>query len=212
MNSESIEISGFKFIKDTASKYYVMNMAPRWDTQGHDPNLFFNDLYPILPLNHCIVTGRIPDWYAEESKKPFLGVHWRRGDRGNSILGPIGRSLWFSTEPEVVAIRINRYLDNNPELEWVYVSTNSGSEYDRRTLTTLVKKPVRLFRQPPNVKPLDIWKWDLTDLLLCGKTNHIMLSPINIQSSSAFGRLIYAESIRQNPDTALVSFIPLLSR
>lgn len=210
MKTESLDISGLQFIKNTASKFYIMDVPLRWDIYDHDPNVFFNDLYPILPLNPNILNGRIPDWFKEKSKEPFLGVHWRRGDRGNSILGPIGRSLWLSTEPEIVARRINTYIEQNPELKWVYVATNSGSEYDRRTLTTLVRTPIHFFRQPANVKPLDIWKWDLTDLLLCAKTSHIMLSPINLKNSSAFGRLIFAESIQQNPETALVTFMPMI--
>jgi hypothetical protein len=210
MKSSDFKIAGFKFILDNSSDYWILDLPARWDTQGNDPYIFYNTLYPILPINTSIISGKIPDWYAVLSENPFLGVHWRRGDRGNKVLGQIGRALWYSTEPVQVAKYINIYLEKNRDIEWVYVSTNSGSLIDRETLKGLVKKPIYYFDRPLNIKPLDIWKWDLVDLLLCAKSCHIILSPGGLNNSSAFGRLMYAECLKQNPETALVQFLPML--
>ena len=208
MKEDTLDISGFQFTKDATSKYFALNIPPRWDTQSYDSLIFYNDLYSMLPLNSNITEQRVPDWYDKLKGQPFLGVHWRRGDRGNSSLGQIGRVLWLSTEPFLVAIHINKYLLENPDIQWVYVSTNSGSESDKELLRNLVKKPLYFFNRPTDVKPLDIWKWDLTDLLLCAKTDHLLLSPGGLNNSSAFGRLMYAESLQRNPETALVTFMP----
>jgi hypothetical protein len=208
MKQDTLDVSGLQFTKDASSKYFVLNMPPRWDTQSYDPHIFYNELYGMLPLNSNIIEQRVPEWYDTLKGQPFLGVHWRRGDRGNASLGHIGRVLWLSTEPCLVAIHINKYLLENPHLQWVYVSTNSGCQTDKELLRTLVKKPLHFFNRPTDVKPLDIWKWDLTDLLLCAKTDHLLLSPGDLNNSSAFGRLMYAESLRQNPETALVRFMP----
>jgi hypothetical protein len=211
MESSTFEIAEFKFTSDSLSDYWILELPPRWDTQGNDPYVFYNTLYPILPINTTIINGRVPEWYERLSKKPFLGVHWRRGDRGNTILGNIGKVLWQSTEPIFIARYINRYIEKNQDLEWVYVSTNSGSVIDRETLRKLVHKPVYYFDMPFDTKPLDMWKWDLVDLLLCAKSSHLILSPGGIQNSSAFGRLMYAECLRQNPESALVNFLPMIN-
>jgi hypothetical protein len=210
MKSTILEIAGLNFTSDSLSQYWILDLPPRWDTQGNDPYIFYNTLYPILPINPKITDGKVPDWYAVLSEKSFLGIHWRRGDRGNKVLGPIGRALWYSTEPIQIAKYINMYLEKNRDIEWVYVSTNSGSLIDRETLKLLVKKPIYYFDRPLNIKPLNIWKWDLVDLLLCAKSSHLILSPGGLQNSSAFGRLMYAECLKQNPDTALVQFLPMI--
>jgi hypothetical protein len=210
MTNESIEIQGIQFNQDSNSKFLITELPSRWDTQGHDPQIFYNSLYSSLPLNHTLIDKNIPLWYSIRFKSPFLAVHWRRGDRGNRILGSIGHRLWISTEPDTVARHINNYLECNPEIEWVCVSTNSGSEFDKEVLQSLVKKELFYFEAPPNVKPLDIWKWDFLELLLCAATPNLMLSPGGLQHSSAFGRLMYAECLQKNPETALVKFMPLL--
>ena len=206
MDMFTLDISGMIFISEPTSKYWIMNMPSRWDTDESDDTIFYNILYPSLPFNPNILDARIPAWYIEESKKPFLGVHWRRGDRGNIAMGELGQLLWSSTNPAHVADYINSYLLKNPELEWVYVSTNSGSNNDRILLRKLVKKPLYYFNMP-EVDPLEQWKYDITDLLLCAKAKHLVLSPGNLNKSSAFGRLMYAECLQQNPSDALVSFI-----
>ena len=209
-NIANLDISGFQFTSDNNSDYMILNMPPRWDLQGDDAHVFYNILYDFIPLKSDIIDGKIPDWYKYLSKSHFLGVHWRRGDRGNSILGQIGRRLWFSTDPDKVAACINKYIERNPEIQWVYVSTNSGSIIDRALLKQLVKLPVHFFDAPSNITPLEIWKWDLTDLILCAKAKHLMLSPGGLEHSSAFGRIMYAECLRQTPEDALVSFMPMI--
>lgn len=209
MKDQTLDISGFIFSSESESEYWILDIPSRWDLQGRDHHIFYNILYPVLPFRNSVLEGRIPEWYINKSKTPFLGVHWRRGDRGNSTLGIIGKYLWESTNPINVAIFINNYLVRNPELEWVYISTNSGSDNDRTKLCDLVNKPVYYFNIP-KVLPLEQWKWDITDLLLCAKAKHLILSPGNLQNSSAFGRLMYAECLQQNPTDALVSFMPII--
>jgi len=210
MNHDSIEIQGFRFKKNADSKFHITNLPGRWDTEGHDPNIFYSELYPMLPLNYESVKAIIPLWYITRFTKPFLSVHWRRGDRGNVVLGEIGRRLWISTEPETVAKYINKYLEQNPKIEWVCVSTNSGSSFDRGILKSLVKKELFYIDAPPSIKPLDLWKWDMLSIFLCAGTPNLILSPGGLQGSSAFGRLMYAECLQRNPETALVKFMPLL--
>ena len=205
MDMFTLDISGMIFTSESTSKYWILDMPLRWDIQGRDPHIFYNNLYPFLPLNPNVVDGRIPDWYIEKSVRPFLGVHWRRGDRGNTVMGELGQLLWSSTDPKNVANCINKYLLKNPELEWVYVSTNSGSESDRALLKSLTLKPLYYFTSKS--MPLEQWKWDMTDLFLCAKASHLLLSPVNLEESSAFGRLMYAECLQQNPTDALVNFI-----
>jgi hypothetical protein len=209
MKGQTLDISGLIFNSEATSEYWILDLPSRWDLQGKDHNIFYNILYPTLPLKNTVLEGRIPDWYIDKSKIPFLGVHWRRGDRGNTTLGSIGKYLWKSTDPINVAACINKYLVINPELEWVYVSTNSGSDSDRKKLCELVNKPLYYFKIP-RVLPLEQWKWDIADLLLCAKAKHLILSPGSLQNSSAFGRLMYAECLQQNPTDAIVSFIPLI--
>ena len=210
MKEDSIKINGFLFKKDIKSKFHITNLPGRWDTEGHDPNLFYSSLYPMLPLNYESVKLNIPSWYITRFSKPFLSVHWRRGDRGNAVLGEIGRRLWISTEPDTLAKYINKYLEQNPKIDWVCVSTNSGSEFDRGILQSLVKKELIYIDPPQNIKPLDLWKWDILSIFLCSATPNLILSPGGIQNSSAFGRLMYAECLQRNPETALVKFMPLL--
>jgi len=210
MEYDGVDISGISFTADPTSKYVVLDLPPRWDLQGKDPLIFYNELYPILPLRLSLIEGKIPEWYTYYSKSCFLGVHWRRGDRGNAIMGAIGKRLWASTEPEAVGKYINQYLKKHPEITWVYVSTNSGSFIDRRALSRIVEKPLYYFEYDYTVPPLEIWKWDLTDLMLCAKAKHLILSPGGLERSSAFGRLMYAECLRQNPEDALVSFMPMV--
>ena len=209
MKDKVLDISGIPFTLDRNSKFWVIDLPSRWDLQGNDHHIFYNILYPILPLNPTILEGRIPEWYVANSKKPFLGVHWRRGDRGNIKVGRIGELLWRSTNPIHVAAYISEYCSKNPELEWVYVSTNSGSEADKKQLQSLVIRPIYYYNAPI-VTPFEQWKWDIADLLLCARAKHLLLSPGNLQNSSAFGRLMYAECLQQNPTDALVSFIPLI--
>lgn len=210
MKDDSIEIQGYHFKKDMSSKFHITNLPGRWDTEGHDPNIFYSELYPMLPLNYESVKANIPLWYITRITKPFLGVHWRRGDRGNKVLGNIGRRLWISTEPETLAKYINKYLEQNPKIDWVCVSTNSGSAFDRGILKSLVKKELMYIDTPPNTRPLDLWKWDILSIFLCATTPNLILSPGGLQNSSAFGRLMYAECLQRNPQTALVKFMPLL--
>ena len=210
MNNESLTISGLNFLKDDNSKYWIVDLPKRWDIQGRDPHIFYSSLYQLLPLKTSILDSRIPEWYKNNCKKSFLGVHWRRGDRGNSILGQIGKHLWASTEPRLVGKYINNYISKNPDIEWVYVSTNSGSAIDRKILSETVIKPLYYFDTPFEIPALERWKWDISDLLMCAKAKHLLLSPGGLTNSSAFGRLIYAECLRQNPDDALVNFIPFV--
>ena len=210
MNPDSIDIQGFHFKKDINSKFHITNLPGRWDTEGHDPHIFYSTLYPTLPLNYESVKAYIPLWYNIRSTKPFLSVHWRRGDRGNTVLGEIGRHLWISTEPRTLAKYINKYLEQNPKIDWVCVSTNSGSVFDRSILQSLVKKELIYINADPNTKPLDLWKWDILSIFLCAASPNLLLSPGGIRNSSAFGRLMYAECLQQNPETAIVEFMPLL--
>jgi hypothetical protein len=207
MPFEAFETRGYRFTQDYESEYWVIAMPGRWDTQRNDPHKFFNELYPLLPLKKDPLLLS-PEWFDIEKKKAFLGVHWRRGDRGNYSLGPIGLALWRASEPAEVAEFINEYLKKNPELEWVYVSTNSGSEKDRALLQQLVKKPLRYFERPNNIPALKLYEWDLCDLLQCAQAKHLLLSPGGFVRSSAFSRLILAECYENNPTEALVSFMP----
>ena len=207
MKSDSLTIEGHLFTKDDSSKYMITDLPKRWDTQANDPALFYNGLYSELPLRPDII--REPSWFTPLKSSSFLGVHWRRGDRGNVALGLIGRRLWISTEPETVAAHINNYIEENPQIEWVYVSTNSGSDEDREVLISLVKVEVH-FMDEVEDKPLNLWKSDLTDLFLCSKASHLLLSPGGLHSSSAFGRLICAEYLRYNHNEPHVKFMPLI--
>lgn len=209
MQPQSLSFRGQMFYQDETSEYWIQALPGRWDTEGNDPNTFFCELYSMLPL-HQHPLSRTPPWFVEESKKPFLGVHWRRGDRGNYSLGPIALALWNSTQPEQVANEINRILAKNSDLEWVYVSTNSGSEKDRQTLQRLVKKPLRYLERDTILEPLDIWQWDICDLLLCSQAKYLLLSPGGLLRSSAFGRLMIAQNYLNHPTDALNSFMPIV--
>lgn len=209
MLPQSLQFRGHMFYQDETSEYFLQTLPGRWDTQGTDPHLFFNELYPQLPFLQGPLS-RTPPWFTELAKKPFLGVHWRRGDRGNYSLGPIAFALWSSTQPLQVASEINRILKANPELEWVYVSTNSGSEKDRVMLQSLVEKPLRYLERDTVLEPLEIWQWDICDLLLCAQANYLLLSPGGILRSSAFGRLMIAQNYMNRPTDAIHSFMPIV--
>jgi hypothetical protein len=208
MKYEKVTIEGLDFINDSTSKYTIADLPGRWDTQGNDPQLFYRGLYKTLPLRSDITIE--PKWFKYSRSRPFLGVHWRRGDRGNVTLGEIGKHLWNSTEPDKVAACINRYIEQHPELEWVYVSTNSGSDEDRGLLRDLVKINLHYLDIPEDINPLDLWKCDLTDLFMCSKASHLLLSPGGINNSSAFGRLIYAEYLKRNHNEPYIKFMPFI--
>jgi hypothetical protein len=208
MKHDKTSIEGLDFINDSSSKYIIADLPGRWDTQGNDSHIFYSNLYKSLPLRSDFINE--PDWFSSIKVKPFLGVHWRRGDRGNITLGEIGKRLWNSTEPDKVAACINRYIEKNPAIDWIYVSTNSGSDEDRRLLKNLVKLDLYYLDIPPGEHPLNLWEWDLTDLLMCSKASHLLLSPGGFQNSSAFGRLIYAEYLKRNHNEPHVKFMPLI--
>ncbi|NBO70946.1 hypothetical protein EBV26_10750 [bacterium] len=209
-NSNNLDISGVQFTKNTKSKYFILNMPPRWGTQKNNEMTFYKIIYSTFPFRNDICKQNIPEWYLNISDTPFLGVHWRRGDRGNLSLGSIGKSLWYATEPDKVAMVINTYIEEHSGLSWVYISTNSGSIDDKELIIRLVKVPVYFLKVPEGVEALDRWKWDVTDLFMCAKAKHIILSPGNLTTSSAFGRIILAESMRQNIDRTQYSFMPFI--
>ena len=208
MKYEKVSIEGLDFINDLTSKYTIADLPGRWDTQGNDSQIFYRDLYKTLPLRSDITNE--PRWFKYLKVRPFLGVHWRRGDRGNVTLGEIGKHLWNSTEPDKVAACINRYIENTPGIEWVYVSTNSGSDEDRNLLKKLVKIELYYLHIPEDEAALNLWKWDLTDLFMCSKASHLLLSPGGFQNSSAFGRLICAEYLKRNHNEPHIKFMPLV--
>jgi len=202
----TLEYKGIVFTQDSESQYKIFDMPGRWDIQSHDEPLEYTRLYKTLPFKRPEIplgTKSLEDMLT----KNCLGVHWRRGDRGNILLGELGKRLWKSTEPDQVAKCINILLEKNPAIELVYVSTNSGSTHDRDTLELLVKVPIYFLYRPRNTKPLEHWKWDLTDFFLCSKASHLLLSPGG-RNSSAFGRLIYAEALRGS--SVEISHMPLL--
>ena len=207
MKEDIMNISGFIFMKLDTSSYIITELPKRWDTQYNNPSLFYNGLYRELPFRSDNIDE--PAWFTNLKFSPFLGVHWRRGDRGNVTLGLIGQRLWKSTEPETVAAHINNYIEENPQIEWVYVSTNSGSDEDRDLLTSLVKLEL-YFMDEVEDHPLNLWKSDLTDLFLCSKASHLLLSPGGLHNSSAFGRLLCAEYLRSNHNEPHVKFMPLI--
>jgi hypothetical protein len=207
MKHTEITISGLAFVNDSTSMYTIADLPGRWDTQGNNPQTFYKELYKLLPLRSDITNES--EQLRSLEVKPFLGVHWRRGDRGNVILGEIGKRLWYSTEPDKVAACINRYIEQYPELEWVYVSTNSGSDEDRELLKDLVKVDLKYLEVPTDGPALDLWKWDLTDLIICSKATHLLLSPGGFQNSSAFGRIICAEYLKDNNEPH-IKFMPLV--
>ena len=209
-NSDNLDISGVKFTKNKQSKYFILNIPPRWDTQKNNEMTFYRIIYSTFPFRNDIFKHNIPEWYLNICNTPFLGVHWRRGDRGNACLGSIGKTLWYATEPDKVAMIINTYIEENPGLSWVYISTNSGSMDDKELIMQLVKVPVYFLDVPEGVEALDRWKWDVTDLFMCAKAKHIILSPGGLTGSSAFGRIILAESMRQNIDRTKYSFMPFI--
>lgn len=208
MKDDIVTISDFTFINYSTSSYIITDLPGRWDTQGNDPQLFYRGLYKSLPLRSDFIDE--PAWFSSLKLKPFLGVHWRRGDRGNITLGEIGKRLWHSTEPDKVAACINRYIENHPELEWVYVSTNSGSEGDRQLLKSLVKLGLYYLDIPNGEPALNLWKWDITDLFMCSKASYLLLSPGGFQNSSAFGRLICAEYLKFNHNEPHIKFMQLV--
>ena len=207
MTHEKYTIENYNFINDVTSKYTIADLPGRWDTQGNDPQLFYKDLYKILPLRSDIINE--PKFFHSLKDYTFLGVHWRRGDRGNVTLGEIGKRLWNSTDPDKVAACINRYIEQHPEIEWIYVSTNSGSDEDRELLKKLVKRYIHYLDVPEGENPLQLWNWDLTDLFMCSKGSHLLLSPGGFQNSSAFGRLICAEYLKHTKEP-FIKFMPLL--
>jgi hypothetical protein len=207
MVHEKYTIGNYNFTNDSTSKYIINDLPGRLDTQGNDTQLFYKELYKLLPLRSDII--KEPEWFTSIKLKPFLGVHWRRGDRGNVTLGEIGKRLWNSTEPDKVAACINRYIEQNPRIKWVYVSTNSGSDEDRQLLKDLVKVDLHYLDIPQDESPLRLWNWDLTDLFMCSKASYLLLSPGGFQNSSAFGRLICAEYLKYNDEPA-IKFMPLL--
>lgn len=208
MTHDTLSIEGLDFTNDPTSKYTITDLPGRWDTQGHDPQLFYRELYKTLPLRSDI--NNEPKWFRSLKLRPFLGVHWRRGDRGNITLGEIGKRLWHATEPDKVAASINRYIEKHSELEWVYVSTNSGSDEDKELLRKLVKIELFYLDIPQDENPLELWKWDLTDLFMCSKASHLLLSPGGINNSSAFGRLICAEYLKRNHNEPHIKFMPFV--
>ena len=208
MKDDTLTISDFTFVNDSTSSYTIADLPGRWDTQGNDPQLFYRGLYKSLPLRSDFIDE--PAWFRILKLRPFLGVHWRRGDRGNIALGEIGKRLWHSTEPDKVAACINRYIEQHPELEWVYVSTNSGSEEDRQVLKSLVKLDIYYLDIPDGEAALNLWKWDITDLFMCSKASHLLLSPGGFQNSSAFGRIICAEYLKFNHNEPHIKFMPLV--
>ena len=205
MTSNEKEIKNVRFSLDLTSRYAILDMPGRWDLQTNDSSLFFKQLYQTLPLKQIVDLPKV----IPPLKKPYLGVHWRRGDRGNIIMGHIGKQLWKSTQPEVVASHINKIIKKNPSLESVYVSTNSGSKLDRKILQSLVNIPLQFLEKPLGIDPLEYWKWDLYDLFLCSSASTLLLSPGKLENSSAFGRLIYAEALRKH-STVSLSMMPLL--
>ena len=208
MKYTEITIEGLAFVNDSTSKYTIAELPGRWDTQGNDSQIFYSNLYRTLPLRSDI--NNEPRWFKYLKVKPFLGVHWRRGDRGNVTLGEIGKRLWNSTEPDKVAACINRYIENTPGIEWVYVSTNSGSDEDRKLLKNLVKLELYYLDIPKDEAALNLWKWDLTDLFMCSKASQLLLSPGGFQNSSAFGRLICAEYLKHNHNEPYIKFMPFV--
>lgn len=202
MKTETLNIDGEQFTLDSASQYWILDIPPRWDLQGHDPMIFYTKLYKTLPIR--LHQDTLSKWNHIVSRT-FLGVHWRRGDRGNITMGNIGNRLWKSTEPDKVAKDINIILEQNPTIEIVYISTNSGSKIDKRALEMLVNAPLFFLEKPLNIPPLDLWKWDILDLCICSKAHHILLSPGGLQNSSAFGRLLYAEALNKNPKITVSS-------
>lgn len=199
MKHSTLKVNQVEFIQDLQSPYLLLDMTSRWDLQGRDTSIFYTNLYRSLPF-------REPNTHnAVNFKKPYLGVHWRRGDRGNVSMGEIGKRLWASTEPEQVAKQINAVLMANPAITHVYISTNSGSKRDRQRLTQLVNAQVYCLERPSAIAAVDHWRWDLTDLFLCSQAEHILLSPGGLHHSSAFGRLIYAEALRKNPNVTVTS-------
>lgn len=206
MAYEKYTIGNYNFVSDSSSTYTIADLPGRWDTQGNDPQLFYKELYKILPLRSDIINE--PEWFTDLKVKPFLGVHWRRGDRGNITLGEIGKCLWYSTEPDKVAAYINRYIEQNPKIKWVYVSTNSGSDEDRELLRDLVKLDL-YYLDIPDEAALNRWKWDVTDLFMCSKASYLLLSPGGFQNSSAFGRLICAEYLKYNSEPR-IKFMPMI--
>jgi len=204
---EKYTIGNYNFINDPTSTYTIADLPGRWDTQGNDPQLFYKELYKTLPLRSDIINE--PEWFTDLKVKPFLGVHWRRGDRGNITLGEIGKRLWNSTEPDKVAACINWYIEQHPKIKWVYVSTNSGSDEDRELLRDLVKVNLYYLDIPDDEPALNRWKWDINDLLMCSKAPYLLLSPGGFQNSSAFGRLICAEYLKYNSESR-IKFMPMI--
>ena len=199
MKYSRLVYNGVEFIQDLQSPYLLLDMPARWDLQERDSSIFYTQLYKTLPL-------KVQDKpHAVKFSKPYLGVHWRRGDRGNVTMGEIGKQLWASTQPEQVAKHINAYLERNPAIQSVYISTNSGSKKDRQRLRQLVRLDVHYLEMPLLTPALDHWRWDLTDVFLCSQADHILLSPGGLEHSSAFGRLIYAEALRKNPNVTVSS-------
>jgi hypothetical protein len=199
MKHSALSVNGIEFVQDLQSPYLLLDMTSRWDLQGRDTSIFYLQLYRTLPFREP--NTRI----TVNFKKPYLGVHWRRGDRGNVTMGEIGKRLWAATEPEQVAKQINARLTANPAITEVYISTNSGSKRDRQRLTQLLNAQVYCLERPSAIAPVDHWRWDLTDLFLCSQADDILLSPGGLEHSSAFGRLIYAEALRKNPKVTVTS-------
>ena len=71
----------------------------------------------------------------------YVGVHWRRGDRGHPEMGEQGDRMWALSQPEHLSCEINRLL-----LEYnvsaVFVGTNCGTPADRERLRALVHAPL----------------------------------------------------------------------
>jgi hypothetical protein len=75
----------------------------------------------------------IERWFGKE---PFLGVHWRRGDRGHAEMANWGRCYWEWSQPGQISNRLCEILQER-NIRHVFIATNSGSPEDRaRVLAT----------------------------------------------------------------------------
>ena len=72
----------------------------------------------------------------------YIGVHWRRGDRGHPEMGALGDLMWQLSSPEHLSCELNRLLLEWPAATSVFVGTNCGTPADRALLRRLVHVPL----------------------------------------------------------------------
>jgi len=116
-------------------------------------------------------------------------------------LGEYANYIWNATMPVPVGRWIAPILLAHDIRELV-ILTNSGSSMEQMILEMTIKRcgfEGKIRWLLPHGEPLDYWVNDLADLMEAAGSGLICLSPGGVSlSGSAFGRILVAETIRND--------------